>query len=438
MPDAKKAGSRTAAKKPKRRWRIPPPLLRDAEAPGPEGLYVLEELPSELGMVIWKSLRNVLLWAQVEPRSREDLFVENAAERRRAEILSVIPEKESELRASLEGIVPILADSAGADPEAVALACTRLSAWAETKRSSRTALEFMQAASLACPANPRFALAVARGARDLAHYARAEAWFYRTVGLSRQVKDWETYIRAYLAHGKMLLRKGALPAAQSSFIKARRRASRQGLRAFEAMSYHEIFVLEIAMGNYRRALAYAERAAKAYGTRHEDFPILAHDVAYYWMQQGNYEQALPVFSEVLQKVPPIHQPTVLGSVARASAGLGDREGFQSAVAELERAHAGPGVAESWVEVARGAVLLGDHEHAARAARYAEGLARERKEGQVRFLAESVLEAAEAEARAVAARKVRLEEETAEDRGRHDELARKLLRTLKAGAGAGRG
>jgi tetratricopeptide (TPR) repeat protein len=432
MPDASKTGS----KKTKRRWRIPPPLLRDSESPGPEGLYVLEEFPSELGMVIWKSLRDVLLWAQVEPRGRGELFTENAGERRQAEILSVVPAKESELRESLEGILPILADPAGADPEAVALACTRLSAWAEVKRASRTALEFIQAASLACPANPRFALAVARGARDLAHYARAEAWFYRTVGLSRQVKDWETYIRAYLAHGKMLLRKGALPAAQRSFIKARRRATRQGLRAFEAMSYHEIFVLEIAMGNYRKALAYAERAAKAYGTRHEDFPILAHDVAYYWMQQGNYEHALPVFTEVLDKIPRIYRPTALGSIARASAGMGDREGFQWAVSELEKADPGPGVAESWVEVARGAVLLGNHEDAGKAARYAEGLARERKEGQVRFLAESVVEAAEAEARAVAARRARFQEEPVEDQGRHDELARKLLRTLKASAGAG--
>lgn len=430
MPDAKKAGSKTT----KRRWRIPPPLLRDAEAPGPEGLYVLEEFPSELGMVIWKSLRSVLLWAQVEPRSRGELFTENAAERRQAEILASVSEKETELRESLEGLLAILSDPAGADPEAVALSCTRLSAWAETKRSSRTALEFMQAASLACPANPRFALAVARGARDLAHYARAEAWFYRTVGLSRQVKDWETYIRAYLAHGKMLLRRGALPAAQRSFVKARRRATRQGLRAFEAMSYHEIFVLEIAMGNYRKALVYAERAAKAYGNRHEDFPILAHDVAYYWMQQGNYEHALPVFGEVLDKVPRLHRPTVLGSVARASAGVGDREGFRWAVAELEKAEPGPGVAESWVEVARGAVILGDHEDAGKAARYAEGLARERKEGQVRFMAESVIETAEADARAVTARKARLEEGMAEDRERHDELARKLLRTLKTGAG----
>jgi len=433
MSEPWKASTHPGRKTTKRRWRIPPPLLRDAEAPGPEGLYVLEDFPSELGVVLWKSLRNVLMWSQVDPSDRKGLFPEDLADRRQAEILSEIPEDEADLRKAVEDIVPITSDPQGADPEAVALACTRVSTWAERHDAPRTSLEFIQASALACPTNARFALAVGRGARDLAQYARAEAWLYRAVGLSRQVKDWETYIRAYLSHGKMLLRKGALPAAHRSFVKARRRATRQGLRAFEAMSFHELFVLEIAMGNLGQALTYAERAAKAYGPRHEDFPILAHDVAYYWMQQGDYEHAHPVFAEVLDRVPYAHRPTVLGSLARAAGGKGDREGFRWAAEELERAPAGPGVAESWVEVARGAVLLGDNEHAVHASRFAERMARERREGQVRFLAESVLESAQSEVRAVEARRVAAATDL-EGESRQDELARNLLRSLKVGAG----
>jgi tetratricopeptide (TPR) repeat protein len=416
----------------KRRWRVPQPLLRDAEAPGPVGLYVLEEFSSELGMVLWKSLRSVMLWADVEPRDRKGLFDEGAAERRHLEIVSTVPEEESELREALEQLVAVLSDPERADREAVGVACTRISTWAEGRSAPRTALEFIQAAALACPANPRFALMVGRGARDMAQYGRAEAWLYRTVGLARQVKDWEAYIRAYLAHGKMMMRRGALPAARRSFVKARRRATRQGLRAFEAMSYHDLFVLESYAGNNEQALDHAERATRAYGRRHEDFPTFAHDVAHFWMEQGDYEHALPIFSEALNRIREGLRPFVLGSLARASGGLRDREGFEWAFAELERIPAGPGVAESWVEVARGAILLGSHEDARRAAEFAERVARTRGESQIQFMAEGVIQEAEAEARAAEARRVGAAEAPSVG-ARRDDLARTLLRTLRTEA-----
>lgn len=420
----------------KRRWRIPPPLMRDAEAPGPEGLYVLEEFRNELGMVLWKSLRSVILWSQLDAEERDGLFEEKVAEARKSEIRATVPRGDKELREHLEGLLPVLSDPVGADPDAVGAACMGVAAWAEAQGARKSALEFIQAASLACPADPRFALAIGRSARDLTQYARAEAWFYRAVGLSRQVNDWEAYIRAYLAHGKMLLRKGALPAAERSFIKARRRATRQGLRTFEAMSYHELFVLAIAMGSLEQAMTYAERAAKAYGPKHNDFPILAHDVAYYWMQQGDYDRALPVFNEVLGRIREAHRAVILGSIARAAAGTGDRERFEWAVSELEKLQDGPGVAEAWVEVARGAILVGDHDHAVRAAGFAERLARERKEGQVQFMAESVLESAKAEASAVETRRKAARE--ALDPERQEDFTRKLLRFLRVPAGPGRG
>lgn len=422
----------TAGEPTKRRWRIPPPLMRNAEAPGPEGLYILDDFESELGVVLWKTLRSVALWSQVEPEDREGLFDEEAAERRQAEIDATVPDDEMELRRALEEIVPLLARPHRVDGEPLGLACTRISRWAEGKQAARTALEFIQAAALASPTNARFALCVGRSARDLAQYGRAEAWLYRAVGLSRQVADWETYIRAYLAHGKMLLQRGALPAAERSFLKARRRATRQGLRQFEAMSYHEIFVLETSKGNPERALAFAEEAGRAYGPKHRDFPRLAHDVAYVWMQHGDYEHAFPVFSEVLDRIRPSHRPVVLGSLARAAAGMKDRDAFEWAVDELETAPAtAPGVAEAWVEAARGAVILGDYEDAERAARFAERLARKRGEGQVRFMAESVLESAKAEIRAVEARAAASKDDI-ELAARREVLARSLLRSLTTG------
>ena len=44
-----------------RRWRVPPPLTRTGELL--EGAEILNEVPSEVGVVLWKSLRNVMLWS---------------------------------------------------------------------------------------------------------------------------------------------------------------------------------------------------------------------------------------------------------------------------------------------------------------------------------------------------------------------------------------
>jgi len=428
MSESANAGTTGGAKKTQRRWRIPQPLLRDAASPGPEGLSVLDEFPSELGMVLLKSLRSVLLWAGVEPSARPGLFDEHAPERRQVEILSTVPEEEGELRVALEELLPVLSRPEHADPERVGLACIQISQWAQGRAAARTSLEFVQAAALACPANARFGLLVGRGARDLAQYGRAEAWLHRSVGLARQVDDWETYIRAYLTHGMMMMRRGALPAARRSFIKAQRRATRQGIRALEAMAFHDLFALAVQGGDLETALSYAEKAAKAYGPTHGSFPNFAHDVAYLWMQQGEYEHAYPVFLAALDRVEEGFRPFVLGSLGRAAAGRGDREAFEKAATELESYASAPGVAEAWVEIARAGVILGDHEDARKAAERAESLASGRREGQVRFMAESVLETAEADARALEAQRGEATE-APHQVARRNRLARSLLRSL---------
>ncbi len=412
----------------RRRWRIPPPLLRDADAPGPEGLHVVNDFQNELGAVLWKSLRSVLLWADAPPTARAGLFSADTVERRQLEILAVLPEAEFGLQEALEALLPVLSRPEKADSEAIGVACTRIAAWCARNEGVRSALEFTQAASLACPGNGRYALAVGKGARDLAQYSRAEAWYYRAIGLARQARDWETYIRAYLSHGTMLMRRGALPAARRSFVKALRRARRQGLREMEAMTLHDLFVLEERSGNVERALRYASDAVEAYGAAHENLPVLAHDIAYLWLEQARYDHAMSIFMETLQKVPAKNRPLGLGSIARTAGGLKDRAAFEWARTELDQLASAPGVAESWVEVARGALMLGAFDEAREATEIAERVANQRGEGQVRFMATSVLEQIEAERRAeVALSRTYTPEPTTE---MEEELARTLIRILR--------
>jgi tetratricopeptide (TPR) repeat protein len=417
----------------KRRWRIPPPLLRDSDSPGPEGLSVVQEVRSELGAVLWKTLRAVLLWAQVHPEDREGLFPEGAAERRQAEILATVPDDQSDLREALETLVAVVAGPERADSEEMGLACHRISVWAEKAGFPRTSLEFLQAASLCCPGNPRFALAIGRAARDMAQYGRAESWLHRAVGLARQAGDWETYVRAYLGHGKMMLRRGAIPAARRSYIKALRRSIRQNMREMEGWALQDLFVLEDKAGNTEKALDYARRAITVLGPQHRGLPSLAHDLAVFWMQRGYFEYVLPILRESVERVQESCRGIALGSLARAAGHVGNAEAFDWAVAELDRWWDGPGIADAWAEVARGAVALSRLDEARDAAERAETMARRRGENLVRFEAEALLESIQAEQKVLGPTKGAIPE-VVENGAR--ELARRLLDSLQEQPAAG--
>ena len=52
-----------------RPWVVPPGLLLQDEPY--EGFYVLEETRSELGVLLWQSLRDVDLWSEARPEALE-------------------------------------------------------------------------------------------------------------------------------------------------------------------------------------------------------------------------------------------------------------------------------------------------------------------------------------------------------------------------------
>lgn len=415
---------RASSKAPsKRRWRIPPPLVQDAESPGPEGLAIVGEIEGELGVVLWKSLRSVMLWAESAGEDRRNLFDQDAGARRSEELRAFVPADAPELTAALEDLLPVLAAPGKAEPDFVARACARIAKWAEGRKANLTQLEFLQAAAICCPEDSRYALEVGRRSRDLTRYSVAEAWYHRALGLARQVDDWETYVRAYLSHGTMMLRRGAIPAGRRSFLKALRRSRRQGLREVEAEAIHDLCVLEWHAGDRAKSLDFGEQAVQAHGPGHPGLPQLAHDIAYLWLEDGHYQHALPVFMAALSKVKPIERPFVLGSLGRAAAGVDDVLGYEWARRSLADYEPGPGVAEAWIDFAHAAATLGRAEEMTEAAKLAESVARARKEGQVRFVAESILKGIREAADAPRSR------EPAHD-ARNDRLARDLIRALQ--------
>jgi hypothetical protein len=225
-----------------------------------------------------------------------------------------------------------------------------------------------------------------------------------------------------------MFRRGALPAARRSYLKALRRSRRQSFSEGEARALHNLAAVEYRTGSFAQAIALANKALDAYGPTHEVLPRLAHDVAYFWLEKGVNEHAHSVFMETLGRVKTTERPTVLGSLARAAAGKGDHAAYRWARQELLRYDRGPGMAEAWVDMARAGLALDYRDEALESAQLAEEVARSRREGQMRFLAETVMNEIESERRATAERPAF--EGSDFDLATSDELARKLIRTLQ--------
>lgn len=381
-----------AARKTDRRWHIPPPLLHGAEAL--EGGDVLQEISGPAGGVLWQALRDVVLWAQTPPEDRPALFVPGAQDRRLA--TRTATGLEAEIVDALHSLGEVVGKPAEADPEMVASACRQIAQWAEARGSLGTALAFSQDAALACPADAAAAFTVGRIARIAADYARAEVWFRRAIGLARQARDWRLYSRAFRGLGHLHWQRGNFPTARRFYMRALRGARRGGMRHEQGQALHDLFVLHVDMGRHEEAERFARSAFEAYGPRSTRLPMLAHDVAYWWMSEGYFARALKLFQVLL---PTLSQPMdrlfALTNAARAAGGVGDAALFEAqweeALNSLADSALAEGEARALLELAHGASSLGQWKRAAEAAERALAVASKRGEAKSRVTAEALLE-----------------------------------------------
>jgi tetratricopeptide (TPR) repeat protein len=407
----------------RRRWRVPAPLISGRI--GLQGLSILEEFPSELGTILWQSLRTVRRWASAPPSVRRKLFLPGAHRQRITDIEAVSPDPA--LQKPLTTIAELLKNSAKIEAAQIGAACARIAEWAQGQNAPATEFDFVQAAALASPADPRLALTVARTARDRAEYPVAEAWYQRTIALARRDRDWDTYGRAYIGLGKTASARGVYPAARKSFLKAFRVASRTRLHNLEGMALHDLLVVETECQQFDKALEYAAAALRAYGPGHELLPSLAHDVVYIWMQQGRFADALPVLKAAVPRMVREQQPAGYGNTARAAGAVGDDRSFRAAwraVLATDDNH--PDKADALLETARGAASLGQWANAERTATRALELARWRRRGKAVLDAEAVLDWTRNERAAGSARTV-----SATSRKPAGILAQELARSLEA-------
>jgi len=379
-----------------RRQRVPPALTRGSERVA--AISILDELTSDLGLVLWRSARNVLLWAETPHSSRGELFAGEAGSGR-IHLLALV-NAEPELRAPLLVIADLLARPGTADLLRVVNACRRISLWAEQRGALATALEFTQAAALASPDAASLAFAVGRLARRLADYDRAESWYTRAVVQAREHQDWRSYASALAGIGNLHVQRGNYPAAKRTHLRCLHAATRHQVSEMVAAAYHNLFDVEVEMQAGLEADVLAARALAAYGQPSEGMYRLAYDVAYHWTLRGYYAGALGI-ARALESAStePGFAPQLQAVIARAAAGLGDRATYESAAARVDELLSDPSIpgdvaARTLLGLAHAALNIGEPRSAAAYADEAVSIARKRSEGRVALEAESVLDAAQ--------------------------------------------
>ncbi|HEX9935961.1 MAG TPA: tetratricopeptide repeat protein [Longimicrobium sp.] len=384
-----------------RRWRVPPALTH-GDTDAFEGLSVLEEISGELGLVLWQSLRDAMLWGRADLAHRGALFAPASDTSRIAAALAAGAPAETE--EPIKVLAGMVGQPETAREENVALACRQLSQWAEARGLLAAALSFAQAAAVVTPADPTGAYNVGRLARRRFENARAETWYRRTIALARQAGDWPTYALAFAGLGTLYVQRGNFPAARRFYERTLKAAGRNSLHDIEGLALHGLFGIAVETGDAARAHEFARGAYEAYGPHHPKLPTLAHDIAYFWTTQGYGDRALPVLKSLVRHSDePALRLSVFGDIGRAAGAAGDRETFQTAwgdVTEMVASYPNPDTeARAWLDLAYGALSLGIWDRAEEAAQRALDGATRHGDGKTRLTAEALVDAARRHQRA---------------------------------------
>lgn len=392
---------------------------------------VLRELPDPAALPAWETLRYVRLWLAAEPSRRAGLFRGGAQARRELELIHQT--FDLDLAGPLAVLAELLAEGS-TEPGEVVWACLCVAEWANLRGARETGGLFAETAALAAPENPGLAFMVGRMARSRGDAFAAERWLTRAAAVAWRVGEWEVYARSVNSLANLRLAQGAYSKARSLNEKALRAVRRNRLGSLEGEVLHDLFIVSFLTNDFKRAEALCQAASPFYIAGHPRLPQFAHDIAYFWIEQGYFARALPVVRQLLAFFQVPHERLkVLASTARAAAACGRRELFErlwieanSLIPELQDTST---LAAAMVEIAIGASSLGDWEHAEAAATQAQAAAQKREEADVEFRAEVVLSSVQHH------RKAEVESRSG---GRYpapgDDLATAIIRSLQAAGG----
>jgi len=245
-----------------RRWCVPPAMLCE---PGEtmQGAGILAENHGELGVLLWRTSRDIALWTSTPPHARAGLFAPGSHTRRLARLTET--EIPAPIAASLDTINSLLtAASDDVDAGAVSLCCLQIAAWARGGGLLRTAIDYAQAAALTSPERAEAALHAGIFAAAAGQAARAGTWLHRAVGLARREKDGSTYAAALVELGTVCEHHGATDRAEHFYQLAFRAGRRYSLPDVRMRAAHGLLRIARMQGDDGEARRCASAAHAAY------------------------------------------------------------------------------------------------------------------------------------------------------------------------------
>lgn len=234
-------------------------------------------------------------------------------------------------------------------------------------------------------------------ARTRGEYGPAERFLLRSLTWGARSGNLVGSASAELALAKVYLRRGLYAPARDRLQHALEMGQEEGLEIVRARALHDLATIEIELEDAAAGYHLAGLAFHAYPLGDPDQISLVHDVAFAWIEQGQFSRALATLQSVVLHVRlPSHRLVVLSSLARAASGAGRVQlaaRFESEALELaRRLPTSCFTSQGYLNIAHGAHARAAWETAEEAAHRAYALAVGAGEAHVERAAELLLEA----------------------------------------------
>jgi hypothetical protein len=327
------------------------------------GMAILGELPRGVGMQVTRVYRAVMLWAADPPEERScSVFAEGSM----ASLATKMAAATQVIGDAIgQPLILIACELAQDEPEIrqIAKACLSVVDWALARRASATAIAFAEAAALTSP-NARYSLIAGRLHRQCGRQDQAHRWLRRASVLATRVGDSLTKVRSLLSLGSVAMIVGQHRRAEDYFRRALRFATRYRLQELVGEAWHDLFTIAITTNNYRAADAALKEAVRRYKRGHHRLPAFAHDLATYWMERDDFENARLVLLALLEKHwrnDPGLRLLACGTTLRALGGCARAEEFDKTFGEFcelaDKASETRWLAPAMLKAALGAISL---------------------------------------------------------------------------------
>ncbi|HEX6749062.1 MAG TPA: hypothetical protein VF092_17315 [Longimicrobium sp.] len=342
-------------------------------------LNVLKDLENVLGLVLWKALRDVRTWAEVDPDSRRRHFRPPSDEVR--ERYAYARHEAPELEQPLATFALLVQAPEAVDANQLATACEAVYTWAESRGMLLTALYFAEAAAYALPDDAARANQAARAARRNLMRNRAASWHMRAYRLGQRTGKKREVVWALLGYGAMMRDAGNFEEARRFIERAARRAVGLRKRKEAGMAYHDLYVIAVEQERYALAIKHARSAFYRYPVRNPSIPRLAHDLAFLFIRLRHFAAAIAIITRAIPlMLQPVERALAWSSLAWAAGGAGLRDRFHDAErTTLQLVPDHPDFAPAiFIHLAEGARTLSDWPRALRYAEAARASARTTK------------------------------------------------------------